>query len=189
MPTSSFKLQLMLGARHFFNNRGKEEVGHCLVVDGHQDAHVNFTGESCFRGLRVHSDLSLEIAVNFLTDKKTESMLRLLSSAPLREGIKLTATYNPVFPVALSYLRTATEALLKAKKNKPIVNYKLSLRSEPGDSGIPLICATYVILQDWGKEFSLFSWNDFRWDKGSGQLLRNDGPVRANYMLLRLERA
>lgn len=187
MPAANFKLQLLIGARHVFGNAREENVGHCLVVDGNNGSHVNAVGESCFRGLRIQDDLGLDIGVNFLTDKDTESLLRVLGSAPLKEGIQLTAAYNPVFPVALSYLRTATEALLKAKKNKPIVNYRLSLRSRPGDAGIPLVAGTFVMLQDWGNETSAFSWDRYAWSKDGGQLRYKGEPAKANYMLLRLE--
>lgn len=187
MPASNFKLQLLLGARHAFGNSGPTDVGHCLVVDGSSGSHVNMTGESCFRGLQVKDDLGLDICVNFLVDKDTASLVKVLESAPLKEGIQLTAVYNPVFPIALSYLLMATEALLKARKNKPIVKYRLSLRSNAGEAGIPLIAGTFVILQDWATGSASFSWDRYAWSKEGGQLKYKGEPVRANYMLLRLE--
>lgn len=187
MPASNFKLQLLLGARHQFGTAGEVDVGHCLVVAGNNGSHVNVAGEPCFRGLKIRNDLGLDIGVNFLSDRDTESMLRVLESAPLKEGIQLTAAYNPVFPVALSYLRSATEALLKARKNRPIVNYRLSLRSNPGDAGIPLVAGTFVILQDWNNENVAFSWARYAWSKEGGQLQHKGEPAKANYMLLRLE--
>ncbi len=187
MPASAFKLQVLMGARHAFAHVGQSDVGHCLIVDGRNGSHVGMTGESCFRGLQVKEDLGLDICVNFLVDKDTESMLKVLQSAPLKEGIQLTAVYNPVFPIALSYLLTATEALLKAKKNKPIVKYRLSLRANAGETGIPLVAGTFVILQDWATGGAGFSWSRYAWSKDGGQLKVNGEPVRANYMLVRLE--
>jgi len=189
MPGRKFRLQLLIGATHRFDEGLAQDIGHTVAVDGVLEDYVGVLGDPCFWKLKIDETLTLHVSINFVADKSDESVLRLLDSDQVKKGVELTATYNPVFGATLAYARGIAQALLKSRQNQSIIKCTVGFRTDPGDIGIPLAESTYVLVQVPSPELNTFSWDNTQWHSASGRIVRDGQPLMFNHLLLRLESA
>lgn len=188
MPGNHFDLQFSLGAQHQFEDNVASDVGHSRSVQGLIGDYVNILNVPYIRGIKVGTEITLKISINFLSSKSDERILRFLKSDLLKQGINLTNTYNPIFGVAVGYIRGLTETLLTEKKNTNIINCEVGFQHEAGDLGFWLREASYLFVQVPGNELSSFNWRDISWNQLEGRVYKSIFPLDYNHLLLRFER-
>ena len=184
MPGYSFDLQIMIAARHRFNDRGEDqEVAHTLAVKGVKKDYVNYLGEPVFRHLSVTEELSLGIMVNFLGDKTTTALLAFMDSDAVKKGVQLIDTYNPVFGAAAGYIRSIAGGLPSAHKNQAITNMNLTFFSKPNLTQVPLVAGTYLLVQPKRNELDL-DFSRIRLDSSTGHFFAGEQPLERNHVVL-----
>ncbi|MGM0855891.1 MAG: hypothetical protein ACQEW0_02295 [Pseudomonadota bacterium] len=186
MPCKQFLVQIMLKSTHAFDNHPCCEIGYCITANGQDNSSLEFLGDICISSLKVEKILKLNLAVNILADRNAEKIVSALNSAPLKEGIKLTSLYDPVFSTVFHYMNAATIAILNCKNNKAISRVPFTLAGSPGFTGAPMLQASYVLLQNWKYKNEVFSWNNFKWNFDANELLEKESNCTANYYIVRL---
>jgi len=188
MPGDHFDLQFSLGAQHQFDDDVSSEVGHSCSVQGIMGDYINLLNVPYIRGIIVNSEINLKISVNFLSSRSDERIIRFLRSDLLKQGVNLTGTYNPIFGVAVGYIRGLTETLLSEKKNTNIINCEVGFQHDAGDSGFWLREATYLFVQVPSNEISSFNWRDITWNQLEDRVYKSIFALDYNHLLLRFQK-
>jgi hypothetical protein len=189
MPGNHFDLQLAITSRHYFKGRTEpDRVAHTLAVKGVLNDYTNYLTEPVFRNLTVTDLLTLDIAVNFLSDRSTRRMLATMEHDMISKGVQLVSTFNPVFGTVAAYARGIVKMCLDAKKNVSIVDAHIGFTSEPGTLSPTLVEGTYLLFQPTTEEDKLVL-KDATYDH-EDRVLRIDGiAAPRNHLFLRVARA
>lgn len=148
MPGDNYDLQLAISTRHFFPDRPEpDRVAHTLAVKGVLKDYANYLTEPVFQGLSVEKFLTLDIAVNFLSDRNTRRLLKALDSEVLSKGVKLAGSFNPVYSTVATYAQGFVKMCLEHKKNVSITDAHLTLTGTPGPLSAALVEGTYLLVQ------------------------------------------
>lgn len=189
MPGNNYDLQLAITSRHRFPDRPEpDRVAHTLTVKGVLNDYANYLTEPVFQGLAIADLLTLDIAVNFLSDKNTRHLLGLLDHEVLSKGIKLAGTFNPVFGTLATYAQGFVKMCLEQKKNICITDAHLTLAANPGPLSASLVEGTYLLLQPTTAEESM-SMGNARYDFKDKSLWVADQKVSRNHLFLRITRS
>lgn len=187
MPGNRFDLQIMIGARHHFDDRDEpDEIAHTLAVKGVRRDYVNYLSEPVFRNLAIEEVLSLYVAVNFVGDKSTNAFLAFMDNDAVKKGLQLVNIYNPVFGAAVGYVRSIAGGLLSARKNQAITNMNLSFVRSPGPASMPLVEGTYLLVQPLRDEQEL-DFSRIVFDASVDRFKVGDQLLDRNHMVLRIE--
>lgn len=188
MPGNNYELQLAISSRHRFPDRQEpDRVAHTLAVRGVLNDYANYLTEPVFQGLAVDDLLTLDIAVNFLSDKSTRRLLAALDSEVLSKGIKLAGTFNPVFATLATYAQGFVKMCLEQKKNVSITDSHLTLTRSPGPLSATLVEGTYLLVQPSTGEERV-NMLDARYDFHQSMLLVGNEKISRNHLFLRVAR-
>lgn len=187
MPGRRFKLHFAVGSRHLFaGSSGKKEIAHSFVVEGVEKDYVNYLGEPVFSNLSSERIFSIDLAVNFVSDKRTDSLLSFIDNENIKKGVKLINTYNPIYGSVVGYIKSISKSLLESKRNKTITNTHITFSTNPGPTSIPLIEGTYILIQP--KKDEDLDFNHLKYDLTKGTVINNDQNIlERNHMILRTE--
>jgi len=101
-------------------------------------------------------------------------------------GIKLAATYNPVFGTAATYVRGVVETVASARKNRAITDAHIGLTNEPGEISLPLVEGTYVFFQPLSTTDTIMDHHP-RFDVDKLRIVTDQGTFDRNHMFIRLK--
>jgi hypothetical protein len=188
MPGNNFDLQLAISSRHHFEGRDQpERVAHTLAVKGVINDYANYLTEPVFRNLAVSDLLTLDIAVNFLSDKTTRRLLALMDNEVVSKGVQLATTFNPVYGTMASYAQGLIKMCLEAKQNVAITDAHLSFTSTLGTLSASLVEGTYLLFQPTTEEE--ISLREATYDFAQKSLRIAGEKVSRNHLFLRIKKS
>jgi hypothetical protein len=186
MPGHNFDLQLAITSRHYFHGRDEpERVAHTLAVKGVIGDYVNYITEPVFRGLSVEKHLTLDIAVNFLSDRTTRKFLAAMDNDTVAKGVQLASTFNPIFGTVATYAQGLVRMCLQAKRNVNITDAHISFTSMPSALSASLVEGTYLLFQPTTEEEKI-SLKGASYDFDQKALRIADTVVSRNHLFLRI---
>ncbi len=186
MPASNFRIKLVIGAEHEFNQKRRSPAAHARLADGVTGQYLGIANIPFLQGLKVGSGAALNVQVMFLDGNTSNAVVSFLNDPAFRQGINLVRTFNPVFATAAHYLSSFTQALLSIGKNRMVTQGIFGLRDFGGVASGSLGIGDYLLAQLPPHINDPLAPRSLHWDATQDRVMDGDKLLDANYMMIRI---
>jgi hypothetical protein len=159
------------------------------VREGEQAAIIGFP---IFVGLNVDADgVAFKCFTVNVQNDGDEALLSFLDSDVFKGGLKLATVVQPAISLLSETALGLTKAIAKRNRNVPVQDFYMGLDFSNIATGARLAEGSYVAVQIPESFQSIWNWNDWLYNPGSGQVVSQEAHshlIPYNYLVFGVSR-
>jgi hypothetical protein len=179
----------------YAQNQVASEVEHLhfnATFRGRQGEHAALVGYPLFVGLQVGPEgVAFKCFTVNVKNDQDEALLGFLDSDVFKSGLRLAATAQPALAPLATMASGLTRALAGRNRNVPVQDFFMGLDFSNVVTRARLAEGSYLAVQIPEDELSVWDWDQWRYQPGSGQVVAASdaqNALRYNYVVFGVSR-
>lgn len=170
-----------------------EQVTYNVVVNATEGSEVGTYGVVVFDGLNVGPNgPTVRVKTVNVENKGDKQLARFLESGPVKDGLNLLGTANPVIPIVTQYAKGVIDMFSKRNDNAVVQDFTIGFSFSTNPTPPKLKVGSYVIVQYDDRNGKAWDWSYWEYDTTTGRILdkaTKSKLIPLNYVILSIEPA